>query len=94
MISRLALGLLLPLLSVPTANIIPISSMADILAQIGFVDIEIVDISSDVYPGFSRFLSGRGKTWRLMASVATWWHRRGLLRFCIVQARKPATETS
>lgn len=84
--------ILLPLLSVPSSNIIPLSSLGASMVKLGYEDIEIDDITEDVFPGFASFLSGRDElSWRMMGKLVRWWSGggRGLLRFVVVKASKP-----
>lgn len=96
-ISHLLLDyVLLPLLSVPPRNIVPISKLAATLLELGYEDVTIEDITDDVFPGFAVFLSGRKElSWKIMGRLVRWWsgggdgNGRGLLRFVVVTARKP-----
>lgn len=86
--------IILPLLSVPSRNIVPISYLGASLVELGYEDIEIEDISEDVFPGFAKFLGEREElSWRVMSRLVRWWSGgstggRRLLRFVVVRARK------
>lgn len=94
-LSRTLLSFFLPFLSVPSANIVPIPTLASLLLTIGFEAVVIEDITPDVFPGFATFLKGRkGGAWRVMGIMAGWWSRSGVLRFVVVSARKPVGSSS
>jgi hypothetical protein len=59
------------------------------LQEIGYEDIELEDISYQVFPGFTRFLGEMGWTWRLVAMAMNFVSTRG--RYVMVSARKPST---
>jgi hypothetical protein len=65
------------ILAVPSANLITRSEYSLQLASIGFVEIEVEDISEHVFPGFIIFLKSRGALWGVFASVVGFWRRSG-----------------
>jgi len=58
------------------------------MQKIGYVDVQMDDISEDVFPGFTKFLKGRGGCWWVFGSIMAWWAGRGI-RFVIVSGQKP-----
>jgi SAM-dependent methyltransferase len=89
-VARLLLPRLLPLLSVPAANIVPLPELAQQLLDLGFEDVAIEDVSEDVWPGFAAFLRQRGLLWRAAGWTIDWLGGSGGLRWVIVRARRPA----
>ena len=74
---------------IPPANIVTVEHYIDDLQAIGYVDVEIEDITKWVFPGFSRYLSlQRSRKWRIFGSMI------GAImldaRFIIVTGTKPA----
>lgn len=72
----------------PRENVVTKTEYIAEMKQIGYVDVDIEDITEYVFPGFVRFLSGRGGGWKVFAWVMAWLHGRGA-RFGIVVGRKP-----
>lgn len=73
----------------PTANAISTEAYAQSMQEMGYKDIDIEDLSEDVFPGFTRFLKDRGGGWWAFGSVIDWWARRGM-KFVLVSGEKPA----
>lgn len=88
-VSRILMPRLLPLLSVPAVNIVPLPALAQQLLDLGFEDVAIEDVSDHVWPGFAAFLCQRGLFWRLAGQTIKWLGGSGGLRWVIVRARKP-----
>ncbi|CAL1695955.1 unnamed protein product [Somion occarium] len=73
---------------VPKENVITVQQYYRQMVDLGYVEIEVEDISKDVFPSFTRFLSSRGVVWGVFARVI------GLLqiggaRFVIITGKKP-----
>lgn len=74
-------------LSVPSSNLITRSEYRAMLGHIGYTDIEVIDISENVFPGFTDFLGTRGFLWKLFGgTLRRWWRFGG--RFVLVTACK------
>jgi len=58
------------------------------MQEMGYVDVQMEDVSGDVFPGFTRFLKGRGGGWWVFGSLIGWWAGRGM-RFVVVSGKKP-----
>jgi hypothetical protein len=71
------------------SNAISADQYIDEMQQMGYVDVQMEDISEDVFPGFTRFLKGRGGGWWLFGSVMEWWAGKGM-KFVVVSGQKPA----
>jgi hypothetical protein len=56
--------------------------------HMGYVDVQMEDISEYVFPGFTRFLKRSGGGWWVFGSIMAWWAARGM-RFVLVSAQKP-----
>jgi len=57
------------------------------LKSIGYVNVTMDDISEDVFPGFVRFLKGRGIGWRTFGFVMGWLYSSGA-RFVIASGSR------
>ena len=73
----------------PLANIVSPEEYTQCMKAIGYDDIRFEDISSDVFPGFSRFLRGRGWGWAVFASAIGWLGQSGML-FVVISGAKPS----
>ncbi|KZW01955.1 hypothetical protein EXIGLDRAFT_665659 [Exidia glandulosa HHB12029] len=81
--------LLSVLVGVRLANMCTPHDYAATLRQIGYVDVQVEDISAQVFPGFISFLQSKGGAWKVFALMPTLWTRWGG-RFVLVSARKPS----
>jgi len=75
-------GLMVP------SNMISTDQYVHEMEEMGYVDVQLEDISEDVFPGFTRFLKGRGGGWWMFANVMAWWAGKGM-RFVVVSGQKP-----
>ena len=73
----------------PRCNQISVEDYVDKMKQIGYIDVVMEDITSEVFPGFVAFLKGRGWGWWIFGSVVDWYSSTGA-RFVIVSGRRPA----
>jgi SAM-dependent methyltransferase len=78
---------LLQMLGMPRVNVCSTSDFEQTLQRIGFVDVEIRDITDDVFPGFVRFLRSQGGMWLAFAAVVAALHRAGA-RYLVVSGAK------
>ncbi|KAI0704867.1 hypothetical protein BC835DRAFT_1315477 [Cytidiella melzeri] len=76
--------------SMPRENMITTDQYIATLRKMGYTNVQLENITRDVFPGFVRFLKGRGLAFRLLASYFERLVFRGL-RFVIVSASKPRT---
>ena len=74
--------------SMPRENVTTTDEYIATLREIGYVDVELEDITQDVFPGFVAFLKGRGLAFRILASHFERLVSRGM-RFVIVSAARP-----
>jgi len=74
---------------IPRHNQISVEDYVDKMEEIGYVDVVLEDISSEVFPGFVGFLKSRGLGWWAFGSVVDWYSSTGA-RFVIVSGRRPA----
>ncbi|KAI0348098.1 hypothetical protein BDW22DRAFT_1350243 [Trametopsis cervina] len=79
--------------SIPRKNIITTEEYIAILRDIGYVDVKMEDITSDVFPGFIGFLKGRGFAFNVVASQFERLVSHGM-RFVIVSAAKSSSDAS
>ncbi|THV04886.1 S-adenosyl-L-methionine-dependent methyltransferase [Dendrothele bispora CBS 962.96] len=61
----------------PLENGISMDQYVEELKNIGYVNVTIEDISEDVFPGFVRFLKGRGLGWKIFGHSMEWLYRSG-----------------
>lgn len=71
----------------PVANLISTEEYVQDMLQIGFVDVVLEDITEDVFPGFVKFLKGRGWGWWIFGCIFQWYTIAGA-RFVIVGGSK------
>lgn len=71
----------------PSANMISTEEYVQDMLQIGFVDVVLEDITEDVFPGFVKFLKGRGWGWWIFGYIFQWYAIAGA-RFVIVGGSK------
>jgi len=78
------------LLGVPKVNMVCQDEYLRMLIAIGYEDVQLEDITEDVFPGFIEFLKSRGMIWSIFAVIVRVIAARGA-RFVIVSARKANT---
>lgn len=83
--SRFLLHIVFRLAQVPAINMMTLPEYKTMLEEVGFTNVTIEDISSDVYPGLLRFIQQRGeedlasvfnREWsgmKMYARVLGWW---------------------
>ena len=75
------------ILSVPSSNLVTREEYRTQMERIGYTDIVIEDISVNVFPGFTTFLSTKGLMWKLFAKIILiWWSGGG--KFILVNGRR------
>ena len=74
---------------IPKHNRISVEDYVDKMTQIGYVDVILEDVTSEVFPGFVSFLKSQGWSWWILGSVIDWYSNMGA-RFVIVSGRRPA----
>ena len=80
--------LLLPILGVmPAENMLTMRGYEESMRKVGYTEVEVEDVSEDVFPGFARFLASRGLLWRVFAGSIAALYMSGA-RFVIVSGRK------
>ncbi|KAF8078561.1 S-adenosyl-L-methionine-dependent methyltransferase [Lyophyllum atratum] len=67
----------------PKQNMVSTDNYIAQMEEMGYVDVQLEDITEDVFPGFVQFLKGRGIGWRVFGSVIEWYASTGA-RFVIV----------
>ncbi|KZP31286.1 S-adenosyl-L-methionine-dependent methyltransferase, partial [Athelia psychrophila] len=72
----------------PPVNVVSPEEYVECMKAIGYDGIEIEDISRNVFPGFSKFLRGRGWGWAVFGSVIGWWAQEGML-FVLISGARP-----
>lgn len=73
---------------VPKDNVISTAEYVSQLSEIGFKDVVVEDITSDVFPAFTEFLCNRGPGWGVFGMVMQKLVEAGGMRFVIVTATK------
>lgn len=53
----------------PKQNMVSKEEYVSVMKKIGYVDVQLRDITEDVFPGFIRFLKGKGWGWWVFAIV-------------------------
>ncbi|KAL0951106.1 hypothetical protein HGRIS_007843 [Hohenbuehelia grisea] len=71
----------------PMENVVSPKEYVEIMEKIGFSDVELEDISADVFPGFTTFLKQRGLKWWIFGHVMGWLSALGA-RFVVVSGRR------
>jgi len=71
----------------PLENVVSAEEYVRDMEQMGYVDVRLEDISEDLFPGFERFLKGRGGGWWVFGHFVRWWAWMGA-RFVIVSGAK------
>jgi len=74
---------------IPTYNQISTEDYVDQMKQIGYVDVILEDVTSEVFPGFVPFLKSRGWKWWAFGSLIDWYSSTGA-RFVIVSGKRQA----
>jgi len=72
---------------VPRQNIIAKKEYISMMEKMGYVDVQLQDITEDVFPGFVRFLKARGWAWKGLALVIEWYVNAGA-RFVIISGAR------
>jgi SAM-dependent methyltransferase len=70
-------------------NIVSKTDYLEQMLQTGFDQVDLEDITEQVFPGFLNFLSGRGIIWSLFALMFRTYIAYSGLRFVIVSGRRP-----
>jgi len=71
----------------PKQNMVSTKEYVSLMKEIGYVDVQLRDITEDVFPGFARFLKGKGWIWRGLALLVDWYASAGA-RFVIVSGAR------
>ncbi|KAI0322732.1 hypothetical protein OF83DRAFT_1092674 [Amylostereum chailletii] len=73
----------------PQSNVITKQQYVGEMERIGYINVQLEDITQSVFPGFRKFLGGQGLGFRLFGRVLGWLEQwQG--RFVIVTATKPS----
>ena len=72
----------------PTHNLVSSEGYLFQMEEIGFVDVQLDDITLDVFPGFISFLKSRGSGWKGFAWVLEWYFNAGA-RFVLISGAVP-----
>ena len=72
----------------PTHNLVSTEGYLSQMKEIGFVDVQLEDITLDVFPGFIGFLKSRGSGWKVFAWVLEWYFNAGA-QFVLVSGAAP-----
>lgn len=72
---------------IPKYNLISMEAYISDMEEIGYVDVRLEDITENVFPGFIRFLKGRGWGWWAFGTVIQWYANAGA-QFVIVRGIK------
>ena len=72
----------------PEDNVISEEGYVEQMKEIGYVDVQLEDVTQYVAPGFVEFLKTRGWSWWIFASVFTVYVKAGM-RIVIVRGTKP-----
>lgn len=67
----------------PKQNMVSTKEYVSVMKEIGYVDVQLQDITKDVFPGFVKFLKGKGWAWWAFALVIDWLVNAGA-KFVIV----------
>ena len=73
---------------IPKYNQISVEDYVDKMKQIDYIDVNLEDVTSEVFPGFVVFLKSRGWARWAFGSVMDWYSSTGT-RFVIVSGRRP-----
>jgi hypothetical protein len=72
----------------PRSNMISTDQYVSEMQRIGYMDVQMEDLSDNVFPAFTKFLRRRGGGWWVFASILGWWAGRGM-RFIVISGKKP-----
>lgn len=72
----------------PAENMVSIETYRCQMEDLGYVGIQVEDITEDVFPGFAEFMSSRGFLWGLFSRCIRLLHTVGG-RFVIISGRRP-----
>lgn len=75
-------------LIMPKENVISTDQYVQQMQEMGYQDVQLEDVTEDVFPGFVKFLKSRGGGWWVFGNLIDWFTRQGA-RFVIVSASKP-----
>lgn len=74
----------------PKCNLVSTEEYVSQMGRIGYVDVELEDITLDVFPGFIKFLKGRGLGWKVFGWILEMYAAAGA-RFVIVNGTCSST---
>ena len=72
----------------PPSNVVTPDQYVHEMQEMGYADVQLEDVSGYVFPGFTKFLKGKGGGWWVFGGVVAWWARSGM-RFVVVSGQKP-----
>lgn len=75
------------MIGIPRENMINADEYETMLEDIGYVDVEVEDVTKDVFPGFLAFLRTQGVRWVIVAEIMEKVASSGA-RYVVVGARK------
>ncbi|PFH54530.1 hypothetical protein AMATHDRAFT_185138 [Amanita thiersii Skay4041] len=67
----------------PGDNIVTVDEYAAMMTQLGYNEVEIEDITDEVFPGFLKFLRSQGVGWRIFSLIFSWYLSAMEARFII-----------
>ncbi|RDB28506.1 Erythromycin 3''-O-methyltransferase [Hypsizygus marmoreus] len=67
----------------PKQNMVSKEGYITQMKEIGYTDVQLEDVTDDVFPGFINFLKSRGLGWKVFGLVIEWYAKTGA-RFVIV----------
>jgi len=71
----------------PKCNMVSKAEYVQVMTDIGYVDVELEDLSEEVFPDFVRFLKGRGLGWKLFGMILERYYKDGA-RFVLIAGSK------
>jgi SAM-dependent methyltransferase len=72
----------------PKPNMVSTKEYVSVMKEIGYVDVQLEDITEDVFPGFIKFLKRKGWGWWGLACVIDWYVNAGARFIIVTGARK------
>lgn len=78
---------------IPKENMLTPDAYVHEMHELGYADVHLEDVTDDVFPGFTRFLSSRGLVWRLFAQGVRLLSVAGA-RFVVVSGSRPVIATA
>jgi cyclopropane fatty-acyl-phospholipid synthase-like methyltransferase len=69
-------------------NIVSPQEYIQLLEKLGYIEVELEDITSDSFTGLCKFLSTQGALWYMYSRFLAWFRDAGGARFVVVTARK------